>query len=210
MSYDYLNKNKSNGSSAGGAKKTFDPGAAPDETMHTPPLVMFLLGGTLVIIGFAANGWQGVTTFTSFWQMFNPAGTPINYNAQPTIFVICGMIAAAAQIGLALMVWRIDTKWKKASFASSNNAEKAKNTAIEIAQHVDIIMVFALLGFIVDTIGDYTFIGSLTQHLDPGTQVFLIFLYAAFLYGLSTVVFVRGWEYLAAGWAASRNLAKEG
>ncbi len=56
------------------------------------------------------------------------------------------------------------------------------------------------LAFVIDTLGDFTFIAARTASADASTSAFLVFLYAVALYALSTLAFVRSWEYL---WAAS-------
>ncbi|HEY5002035.1 MAG TPA: hypothetical protein VII61_02705, partial [Ktedonobacteraceae bacterium] len=157
--------------------------AAPwghDSTVHTFPGAMFTLGGLLLFLGLTSNGWQLFTTFTAFWSMFNPTGTPVNAQKQPIVFIICGLIAIGAQVGLALIVWKIDKAWKRKSFLSSSNMEAARSTAVEIVQQVGILDILCALSFIVDTIGDFTFIAIYTVGLGVATSAFITFLYAAF------------------------------
>jgi len=200
-------KSGGSGSSAGSAGS--GPARGPDSTIHTFPAAMFLLGGVLILLGIISNGWQMFTTFTAFWAMMNPAGTPVNLQKQPIVFAICGLIATGAQVGLALLVWRIDTTWKKKAFLSSSNAETARSTAIELVQHIDLVSILCAISFVVDTIGDYTFVAIYTVGLGEMTGTFITFLYAAFLYALSTVVFVRGVEYIAAGLMAAKHLRSQ-
>ncbi len=222
MAYNYLKKKST--SSGGGSTGSNGAGPkqrervfvrqAPDETVHTAPGAMYVIGGIGTFSGFAANIWQMVTTFTAFWFIFNPIGTPIDAQRQPVIFCICALIAFSFQFALTMLTWRLDTTWKKhnmrvAAGGSSGGADKAqamRNTAVEMIQHVNLVLIWGALGFVVDTIGDYTFIQSYTMHLDPGTQVFVIFIYAVALYALSTIAFVRSIEYITAGFAAAHNL----
>ena len=192
----------------------------PDQTVHHPPGAMFLLGGFGILFGFAANVWQMVTTFTAFWSMFNPRGSAVDPGKQPAVFAICGLIALSFQFALMMLTFRIDTTWKKykvvgqpadkdiKGFAQAR-ASQFKATAVEIVQHVSLVTVWGGLGFVVDTIGDYTFIAIYTASLDFLTSTFIIFCYAVGLYALSTIAFVRSIEYLWAGFAAADNLKKQ-
>jgi hypothetical protein len=142
--------------------------------------------------------------------MFNPRGTPVDPGKQPAIFMICGLIAVSFQFALIMLVFRLDTTWKKHKVTGNTSIkEAARSTAIELVQHVNLVMVWGALGFVVDTIGDYTFIAIYTALLDPVTSTFIIFCYAVGLYALSTIAFVRSIEYLWAGFAASDNLKRE-
>jgi hypothetical protein len=215
---NYLHKSSSStssgSSSAGGGAKTRPfIRQVPDQTVHQPPGAMFLIGGLGVLAGFGANVWQMITTFTAFWTMFNPKGTPVDPGKQPAIFMICGLIAFSFQFALIMLVFRLDTTWKKHHIVGSNPLQSTKEairaTAVEVVQHVNLVMVWGGLGFVVDTIGDYTFIAVYTAMLDPVTSTFIIFCYAVGLYALSTIAFVRSIEYLWAGFAASDNLKRE-
>jgi hypothetical protein len=189
----------------------------PDSTVHNPPGAMFFIGGLGILAGIAANIWQFITTFTAFWQMFNPKGTPVDTGKQPVLFVICGMMAFSFQFALMMLVFRLDATWKKHQVTGQVNVQQYsqakraqfKSTAIEIVQHVNLVLLWGGLGFVVDTIGDYSFITTYTTALDPATSVFIIFCYAIALYALSTVAFVRSIEYLWAGFAAADHLKQQ-
>lgn len=213
MAYNYLNKKKpSSSNNSAGQKSRVYVRQMPDETVHTAPGAMYIIGGIGTFSGFAANIWQMVTTFTAFWFIFNPVGTAIDMQKQPVIFCICALIAFSFQFALTMLTWRLDTTWKKQNMrvaVGSGGADKVqamRNTAVEMIQHVNLVLIWGALGFIVDTIGDYTFIQSYTAHLDSATQVFVIFIYAVALYALSTIAFVRSIEYITAGFAAAHNL----
>jgi hypothetical protein len=214
MQRNYLHKKKTTSSSNASTDspkttRTFVR-QAPDQTVHQPPGAMFAIGGLGVLLGFGANVWQMITTFTAFWSMFNPRGTPVDPGKQPAIFMICGLIAVSFQFALIMLVFRLDTTWKKHKVTGNTSIkEAARSTAIELVQHVNLVMVWGALGFVVDTIGDYTFIAIYTALLDPVTSTFIIFCYAVGLYALSTIAFVRSIEYLWAGFAASDNLKRE-
>ncbi|MBV8822760.1 MAG: hypothetical protein JO123_08220 [Ktedonobacteraceae bacterium] len=190
----------------------------PDTTIHHPPGAMFFIGGLGILAGLAANVWQFITTFTAFWTMFNPRGTVIDPGKQPVLFVICGMMAFSFQFALMMLVFRLDTTWKKHHVTGQTagikeqaqaKVQQFKSTTVEIVQHVNLVVIWGALGFVVDTIGDYTFIAIYTTTLDPPTSTFIIFCYAVALYALSTVAFVRSIEYVWAGFAASDNLREQ-
>jgi hypothetical protein len=212
MAYNYLKKKKpSTSSTSNSQKQRVYVRGIPDETVHTAPGAMYVIGGIGTLAGFAANIWQMVTTFTAFWFIFNPIGTVIDPQKQPVIFCICGLIAFSFQFALTMLTWRLDSTWKKQNMrvaigGTSDKVQAMRNTAVEMIQHVNLVLVWGALGFVVDTIGDYTFISAYTTKLDPLTQVFTIFIYAVALYALSTIAFVRSIEYITAGFAASHNL----
>lgn len=197
-------RNYLKGSSGGNGTKKL-----PDDTLHAPPGAMYALGGLGCFSGLLANIWQVITTFTAFWAMFNPAGTPVNLQKQPVVFIICGMMSFSFQMALLFLVFRLDTTWKKhrAGGSIQQKAQQAKSTAVELVQQVDLVLIWGGLGFIVDTIGDFTFISFYVANLDGATAAFCIFCYAASLYALSTVAFVRSIEYLWAGFAAADTLS---
>src|SRR5258708_6203960 len=78
----------------------------------------------------------------------------------------------------------------------------ARDAVVEVVQQTDLVLIWSLLGFIVDTVGDYTFISLYTGGTDAGTAIFLIFIYSVALYALSTIGFVRSLEYVWSGFAA--------
>src|SRR5438270_431156 len=54
----------------------------------------------------------------------------------------------------------------------------------------------------------FMFVSRILQNLDTTTQMFMTFFYAAALYCLSTVAFVRSVEYVWSGIAATAQLVK--
>ncbi len=81
--------------------------------------------------------------------------------------------------------------------------------AIEVVQHVDVVTVYGLLSFGLDSLGDYTFIAGILQGLDFPSTLFVTFIYATSLYALSTVAFVRSVEYIGSGLAATAKYLKQ-
>ncbi len=180
----------------------------PDRTIHHPPIAMYFIGGGGVLLGLATNGWQMFTTFVAFWSLLNPNGTPVDAGKQPMDFMICALIAVSFQFSLIMLVFRLDTTWKRKTAVNGKGGNGAafRSTAVEIVQHVNLVMVWGAIGFVVDTVGDYTFVSIYTARLDPATATFIVFLYAIGLYALSTIAFVRSIEFLWAGFRAADNI----
>jgi hypothetical protein len=183
----------------------------PDRIIHHPPIAMYVIGGGGVLLGVATNFFQMFTTFIAFWGILNPSGTPVDLGKQPMDFAICAFIAVSFQFSLIVLTFRIDSTWKRknASIATGVKGNAIKSTAIEIVQHVNLVTIWGLLGFVVDTIGDYTFVSIYTTKLDPYNAIFIVFLYAVALYSLSTIACVRSIEFLWAGFRAADNIGRE-
>jgi hypothetical protein len=184
----------------------------PDQTVHNPPGAMLTIGWIGVVAGLGGNGWQMLTTIFAFLLLFS-AGREARINLGDVTFWICALIAFSFQFALIMLVFRIDSVWKKhrvnGTGSKRHKAGSVRSTAVEVAQQVSLILIWGALAFVIDTIGDYTFIGSKTANLDAVTAAFIIFCYAVALYALSTIAFVRSIEYLWAGYAAADNLKRE-
>ena len=183
----------------------------PDETVHQPPSAMAVIG---VISGVLANCWQMGTTIDGVFQMFtNGRHAFIDFgsvfaNFGNVIYDICFLIAFSFQSALIYLVFRIDTKWKRQQTGGTTGKKKRSGqqgyikAAVEVVQQIGLFAVWVGLAFVIDTLGDYMFISSrISPSVDGVTAAFLIFLYAVALYALSTIAFVRAWEYL---WASSK------
>ncbi len=59
-----------------------------------------------------------------------------------------------------------------------------------------LVLFWGVLGFIADTVGDYTFLNIYTDNW------FLLFMYGCALYASTTIMFARSIEYLWAGFVA--------
>jgi hypothetical protein len=185
----------------------------PDETVHQPPSAMAVIGGLGVIAGVLANSWQMATTIDGVYQMFTHGEHAIStfwsfFKFGNVVYDICFLIAFSFQSALIYLVFRIDTKWKKQQTGGNNGKKKRLGqvgygrAAVEVVQQLGLFGIWVGLGFVIDTLGDYMFISSrIAPNVDGPTTVFLIFLYAVALYALSTIAFVRAWEYL---WASSK------
>ncbi len=186
----------------GGGDKTTKGHSLPDDTIFVPPISMFLLGGGGILVALGANVWQVFTSFTAFFTMFTQGS---NYQAmkaidrvgaQPLISIICALIAISFQFAILFLVFRIERDWKDNKVRNQSGVDAAKSTAIEIVQHIPLVLFWGVLGFIADTVGDYTFLNIYTDNW------FLLFMYGCALYASSTIMFTRSIEYLWAGFVA--------
>jgi hypothetical protein len=184
-------------------KRVFSRDQLPDETIHQPPGAMFILGGLGLLIGLFANVWQIFTSFSAFFSMF-VSGKQYEHmkpldkiGANPIIFAICLLIAVSFQMALLFLVFRINNDWKKNRAQGEKLGTNAKHTAVEVAQHIPLVLLWSVIGFIADTVGDYTFINIYTS------DAFLLFMYGAALYASSTIMLTRSLEYFWAGIVAS-------
>lgn len=179
--------------------------AMPDETLHQPPAAMAALGWIGVLAGIGGNFWQMYTTISAIWQMFTGNTTP-NTDFLNVTFDICFLIAFSFQFALLFLVFRLNTRWKKQQAGGAKGKGKKGaasgyvKATVEVVQQLGLFAIWVGLAFVIDTLGDFTFIAARTLHADPATAAFLVFLYAVALYALSTISFARAWEYL---WAAS-------
>lgn len=84
----------------------------PDNTVHNPPGAMLTIGWVGVAAGLGANLWQMLTTIFAFLLMFT-AGRSSAINLSDVLFWISALIAFSFQFALIMLVFRIDTTWKK-------------------------------------------------------------------------------------------------
>jgi hypothetical protein len=174
----------------------------PDETIYVPPISMFLLGFGGIVVAICANIWQVFTSFTAFFTMFEQgrnfqAMKPVDrLGAQPLISIVCALIAVSFQFAILFLIFRIERDWKESKAKTTSGVDAAKNTAVEVVQHVPLVLVWGVIGFIADTVGDYTFLSLYTNNW------FLLFMYGSALYASSTIMFARSIEYLWAGFVS--------
>ncbi len=100
------------------------------------------------------------------------------------------------EFAILFLVFRIERDWKNSKSRSSSGVDAARSTAVEIVQHIPLVLFWGVLGFIADTVGDYTFLNIYTDNW------FLLFMYGCALYASTTIMFARSIEYLWAGFVA--------
>src|SRR5260370_13451552 len=112
-------------------------------------------------------------------------GTRVSNTSQPLKYVVAAIIATAMQFGILLLLFKIDTRWKKNTYGLNlHPIDKMKGygaAAIEVVQHVDVVTLYVLLSFGLDSLGDYTFVSPLLQGLDFPPTLFVPSTYLATL-----------------------------
>ena len=180
-----------------------DSGQSPShETIFVPPASMFVLGALGILVGIVANLWQMFTSFSAFQHIFVTGAIYTHMavadqnKALPIVTIVCALICTAFQLAILYLVFRIDRTWKqtRAQGAGIGRArDAAKHTAVEVMHHVPLLLIWGVVGFIADTVGDYTFISIYS------TDTFIQFMYGAALYASSTIMLVGAIEFIWAG-----------
>src|SRR5260370_12602251 len=140
-------------------------------------------------------------------------GTRVSNASKPLKYVVAAFMATAMLFDILVLPFKIDTRWKKNTYGTNlSPIDKMKGygaAAIEVVQHVDVVTVYGLLSFGLDSLGDYTFIAGILQGLDFPSTLFVTFIYATSLYALSTVAFVRSIESIRSATAATPKHLKQ-
>jgi NADH:ubiquinone oxidoreductase subunit K len=174
--------------------------ALPQDTLYVPPGSMFALGSLGVLMGVLANLWQIFTSFSAFQHLFVTGSIyqHMDMHAQsaalPIITIVCALVAIAFQLAILYLVFRVDRTWKETRAQGTGRAtDAARHTAVEVMHHIPLLLIWGILGFIADTVGDYTFISLYAN------APFLQFMYGTALYASSTIMLVGAIEFLWAG-----------
>lgn len=181
----------------------------PDQTVFTPPLWMLFLGIIGFFAAFSANCWQVYTSFSAFQHMFitgsvYKAMSPGDQERSLTVVNLFSFIIAfSCQLALIFLIFRIERRWKeeRAQGKATNRVEAAKHTAVEVVNHIPLIVIWGVLGLVADTLGDVVFEGLYTN--DP----FLLFMYGTCLYALSGVGLPLSLECIWSGWISWEKFA---
>src|SRR5215471_19356757 len=118
--FNYTKSAQNTGSTTSSGQTTTTTGVGvskspqmPDRTIHHPPIAMYIIGGSGVLLGIGTNLFQMFTTFIAFWSILNPNGSLVDLGKQPMDFAICAFIALSFQFSLIVLTFRIDTTWKR-------------------------------------------------------------------------------------------------
>ena len=168
----------------------------PSDTLHQPPIAIFLFGLFLVFVGIGANVWQPITTYIAFHTSIvtNPTYLKLNLQgklgAELPVMLIGTVIAIGAQAGVLYFVFQVREEWSKKAQGTAGGSGGIFHTAVEVGQQIGLVLVWVLAGAAVDTIGDVTFIGLYTS------DYMVMFFYMLFLYSISTVGLVGGFHLI--------------
>ncbi len=175
---------------------SFDAG----DTQH-PPWFVNSLAWIGIGIGIAANVMQVITTDIAFQTLIRQNGTYQSMGphgqaaAEAPIQLICAGIAVIMQLALLFFLFRVTQEFKHVkSSTGASGVEAMKDTAVSVISHQQILVVFAVLSLVADTVGDFTFISLYVQ------DFFVIFFYGASLYAAGTAILSKALE---TQWAAA-------
>jgi hypothetical protein len=181
----------------------------PDQTVFTPPIWMLFLGAIGFFAAFGANCWQVYTSFSAFQHMFitgsvYKAMSPGDQERSLTVVNLFSFIIAfSCQLALVFLIFRIERRWKeeRAQGKSTSKVEAAKHTAVEVVNHIPLVVIWGVLGLVADTLGDVVFEGLYTN------DWFLLFMYGACLYALSGIGLPLSLECIWSGWISWEKFA---
>ncbi len=191
--------------SPGGSKSTkklqdqllsFDAGSTHHPPWFTNGLAWFGivigLGGNLLQIYTSDIAYQQLIRTNEVWLRMGKAGQA---GAEPVIQLICAGVSIVFQLGLMYFMFRITQEFKNTkAIPGLKGMEAIKHTAVNIIDHQKVLLLWTIIAFAYDTLGDFTFINLYTD--DP----FSIFIYTAALYAASTILLSKALEKQ---WAAS-------
>jgi hypothetical protein len=191
--------------SSGGGKSTkklqdqllsFDAGSTHHPPWFTNGLAWFGiivgLGGNLLQIYTSDIAYQQLIRTNEVWLRMGKAGQA---GAEPVIQLICAGVSVVFQLGLMYFMFRITQEFKNTkAIPGLKGMEAIKHTAVNIIDHQKVLLLWTIIAFAYDTLGDFTFINLYTD--DP----FSIFIYTAALYAASTILLSKALEKQ---WAAS-------
>jgi hypothetical protein len=175
---------------------TFDAGST-----HHPPWFTNGLAWLGIAIGIVGNLMQVYTSDIAYQQLIRTNEVWLHMSkagqagAEPVIQIICFGVSVIFQLGLMYFVFRITQEFKNTKVQHGvKGMEAIKYTAVNIIDHQKVLLLWTIIAFAYDTLGDFTFINLYTD--DP----FSIFIYTAALYAASTVLLSKALEKQ---WAAS-------
>ncbi len=191
--------------SQGGGKSTkkpqdqllsFDAGSTHHPPWFTNGLAWFGiiigLGGNLLQIYTSDIAYQQLIRTNEVWLRMGKAGQA---GAEPVIQLICAGVSVVFQLGLMYFMFRITQEFKNTkAIPGLKGMEAIKHTAVNIIDHQKVLLLWTIIAFVYDTLGDFTFINLYTD------DAFSIFIYTAALYAASTILLSKALEKQ---WAAS-------
>jgi len=184
-------------------------------SIHHPPWFTNTLAWMGIVTGALGNVWQVVTSDIAYQHMVVTNSTFMSMapqgqaGSQLVIQIFSFAVSFIFQLALMYFVFRIAQEMKETKAETGlKGMEAIKHTAVRVIDHQKALLIFTVIAFAYDTLGDYTFITIYAN--DP----FVIFTYAAALYAASTILFSKAlekqWaaEIAYANWAAFMTYSK--
>jgi hypothetical protein len=181
--------------------KQFDPDHL---SIHHPPWFSYWLANIGVVSGILANLWQVFTSVVAFFTLFSEGAiykSLDNHGQVGATFAalaIALLMAVSFQLGVMFFVFKVAAAFKEQKIKVGVDGNAAiKSTAVQMIHHHRLLSAWMLVSFFADTVGDFTFINSISN------DVFMLLGYTLSLYAVSTVLLSASLER---HWAAKVGL----
>lgn len=180
--------------------KQFDP---DNLSIHHPPWFTYWLANIGVGSGILANGWQVFTSVVAFFTLFSEGAIYKSMDAHGQVgatfaaLAIALLMAVSFQLGVMFFVFKVAAEFKEQKVKVGDGNTAVKYTAVQMIHHHRLLLAWMVVSFFADTVGDFTFINSLSN------DVFMLLGYTLSLYAVSTVLLSASLER---HWAAKVGL----
>jgi hypothetical protein len=184
---------------AAGAKQ-FDPDHL---SIHHPPWFSYWLANIGVGSGILANLWQVFTSVVAFFTLFSEGAIYKSLDAHGQVgatfaaLAIALLMAVSFQLGVMFFVFKVAAEFKEQKVKVGDGNTAVKYTAVQMIHHHRLLLAWMVVSFFADTVGDFTFINSISN------DVFMLLGYTLSLYAVSTVLLSASLER---HWAAKVGL----
>ena len=180
--------------------RQFDPDHL---SIHHPPWFSYWLANFGVGSGILANFWQVFTSVVAFFTLFSEGAiykSLDNHGQVGATFAalaIAILMAVSFQLGVMFFVFRVHAAFKEQKVKVGDQNAALKSTAVQMIHHHRLLLAWMAVSFFADTVGDFTFINSISN------DVFMLLGYTLCLYAVSTVLLSASLER---HWAAKVGL----
>ena len=180
--------------------KQFDPDHL---SIHHPPWFSYWLANIGVGSGILANCWQVFTSVVAFFTLFSEGAiykSLDNHGQVGATFAalaIALLMAVSFQLGVMFFVFTVRAEFKEQKVKVGDQQVAVKSTAVQMVHHHRLLLAWMVVSFFADTVGDFTFINSISN------DVFMLLGYTLCLYAVSTVLLSASLER---HWAAKVSL----
>src|SRR5260370_15369561 len=160
--------------SAGGQRpkspgaKHFDPDTL---SSHHPRWFTYWLANIGVGSGILANLWQVFTSVVAFFTLFSEGAiykSLDNHGQVGATFAalaIALLMAVSFQLGVMFFVFKVAAEFKEQKVKVGDGNTAVKYTAVQMIHHHRLLSAWMLVSFFADTVGDFTFINSLSNDI---------------------------------------------
>lgn len=170
--------------------------AIPSSAADLPPAAGFVLGGLGILFFACGNAWQVFTSYVAFLRQFEEGSiyksmaAADQFRAVIVIQLVCALLAISYQIGLLYLAFQIKRTYDRESEGRAGHGAAIAATALTIASNVNLLIFWGVISLVMDTVGDYYFVGIYTN------SPFLLFAYGVALYASSTIMGMYAMQYV--------------